>query len=164
MFAHRCYLINYSTGFAQFLRYNCGSVCTIYLLLSDGNHTTVLTHRCRVTHTCISKVSHPLFRYFCRLFGAKPSSKRMLTYCQLDPQGLTSVKFQTKFKCFHSIRNVVCKNGAIMSRLQCVKARNRVEYFMRASLIHANNEKPLRYFCLCRFILFYNQSFLGNRI
>ena len=29
----------------------------------------------------------------CRLFGAKPLSKPMLGYCQLDPREQTSVKF-----------------------------------------------------------------------
>ena len=29
----------------------------------------------------------------CRLFGAKPLSEPMLSYCQLDPKEQTSVKF-----------------------------------------------------------------------
>ena len=39
---------------------------------------------------------------FCRLFGAKPLSEPMLTFWQLDPWEETSVKFQSKFKYFHS--------------------------------------------------------------
>ena len=38
----------------------------------------------------------------CRLFGAKPLSKPMLGYCQLDHQEQTSVKFKMKYKTFHS--------------------------------------------------------------
>ena len=36
----------------------------------------------------------------CRLFGAKPLSKPMLGYCQLDPYEQTSVKFQSKYTTF----------------------------------------------------------------
>ena len=38
----------------------------------------------------------------CRLFGAKPLSKPMLGYCQLDPQEQTWVIFFIKSKTFHS--------------------------------------------------------------
>ena len=38
----------------------------------------------------------------CHLFGAKPLSKPMLGYCQLNPKQQTSVKFQSKYKTFHS--------------------------------------------------------------
>ena len=38
----------------------------------------------------------------CRLFGAKPVPEPMPTYCQLDPQEQTSVKFESKYKTFHS--------------------------------------------------------------
>ena len=38
----------------------------------------------------------------CHLFGAKPLSKPMLGYCQLDPLEQTSVKFSPKYKTFHS--------------------------------------------------------------
>ena len=38
----------------------------------------------------------------CRLDGAKPLSKPMLEYCQLDPKEQTSMKFQSEFKHFHS--------------------------------------------------------------
>ena len=38
----------------------------------------------------------------CRLFGAKPWSKLILVYCQLDAKEQTSVKFQSKYKTFHS--------------------------------------------------------------
>ena len=38
----------------------------------------------------------------CHLFSAKPLSKPMLSYYQLDPQEQTSVKFQSKYKPFHS--------------------------------------------------------------
>ena len=42
----------------------------------------------------------------CRLGGAKPLSKPMLTYCQLKPKEHISVKFYLKFGCFYS-RNCV---------------------------------------------------------
>ena len=38
----------------------------------------------------------------CPLFGAKPLSKPMLVYCQLDPWEQTSVKFQSTYKAFQS--------------------------------------------------------------
>ena len=38
----------------------------------------------------------------CRLFGAKPLSKPMLCYCQLDPFEQTSMKFESKYTFFHS--------------------------------------------------------------
>ena len=38
----------------------------------------------------------------CRLFGAKPLSKPMLGYCQLDSWEQTSVKFESENKTFHS--------------------------------------------------------------
>ena len=38
----------------------------------------------------------------CRLFSAKPLSKPMLPYYQLDPTEHISVKFYSKFKSFHS--------------------------------------------------------------
>ena len=38
----------------------------------------------------------------CRLFGAKSLPELMLTYCQLDPEEQTSVKFKSKYKTFHS--------------------------------------------------------------
>ena len=44
----------------------------------------------------------------CRLFGAKPLSKAMLSYCHLDPNEQTSVKCQLKYKNFHS-RNCIWK-------------------------------------------------------
>ena len=38
----------------------------------------------------------------CRLFGAKPLLEPMLAYCQLDPWEQISVKFESKYKTFHS--------------------------------------------------------------
>ena len=38
----------------------------------------------------------------CRLFGAKPLSKPMLGYCQLDSWEQVSVKFESEFYYFHS--------------------------------------------------------------
>ena len=38
----------------------------------------------------------------CRLFGAKPLSKPVLGYCQLDRKEQTSVKFESEFYHFHA--------------------------------------------------------------
>ena len=38
----------------------------------------------------------------CRLFGAKPFSKLMLVYCQLDSWEQISVKFESEYYHFHS--------------------------------------------------------------
>ena len=38
----------------------------------------------------------------CRLSGAKPLPESVLTYCQLDPWERTSMKFESKYKIFHS--------------------------------------------------------------
>ena len=38
----------------------------------------------------------------CRLFGAKPLSKPLLGYYQLDPKERTSLKLYSKYKTFHS--------------------------------------------------------------
>ena len=54
----------------------------------------------------------------CRLFDAKPLSKPMLGYGQLDPYEQTSVKFQSKYKTFHSwnaSEYIICKIAAILS-------------------------------------------------
>ena len=36
------------------------------------------------------------------LLGAKPLTKPKLTYCQLDPYERISMKFESKYKMFHS--------------------------------------------------------------
>ena len=38
----------------------------------------------------------------CRLFGAKPLPEPMLPYCRLDTREQTSMKFESKYKSFHS--------------------------------------------------------------
>ena len=59
----------------------------------------------------------------CHLFGAKPLSDPMLTYCQFDPQEYTSVKFESKYqtfvswKCFSKCR---LQNEGHLSRPPCV--------------------------------------------
>ena len=44
----------------------------------------------------------------CRLLGAKPLSKPMQDYCQLDPWEQTSVKFLSKYQTVHSLK-CICK-------------------------------------------------------
>ena len=54
----------------------------------------------------------------CRLFVAKPFSKPVLAYCQLDPGEQTPVKFESKYKTFHSQKayeNIVYEMAAILS-------------------------------------------------
>ena len=56
----------------------------------------------------------------CRLVGAKPLPDPMLTFCQLDPQEQTTVKFESKCKKKsideNAFENVVCEMAAILSR------------------------------------------------
>ena len=48
----------------------------------------------------------------CRLFGAKPLPEPMLPYCQLDLWEQTSVKFESKYKPFHSWKCTwICRFG-----------------------------------------------------
>ena len=58
-------------------------------------------------YASMNRVSIGLDR-ICRLTGAKPLSKPMLGYCQLDPQEQTSMKFSSKYKFFHS-RKIIWK-------------------------------------------------------
>ena len=54
-----------------------------------------------------------------RLFGAKPLSKPVLGYCQLDPEEQTSMKFyqNTNFVIHEKAsENIVCEMAAILSR------------------------------------------------
>ena len=55
----------------------------------------------------------------CRLFGAKPLSKPMLGFGQLDPKEQTSMKFDLKYQIFiheSTFENIICKMVAILSR------------------------------------------------
>ena len=55
----------------------------------------------------------------CRLLGAKPLTEPVLTYCQLDPQEQTSVKFESHYKTSiheNAFENVVCEMAAILSK------------------------------------------------
>ena len=47
----------------------------------------------------------------CSLFGTKPLSKQVLGYCQLDPKEQTSVKFESKYKTFHSRKCIWLKRS-----------------------------------------------------
>ena len=58
----------------------------------------------------------------CGLVGAKPLSKALLPYGQLDPKEHISVNFYSKGKSFHSWKyalNIVCEIAANVSRPQC---------------------------------------------
>ena len=55
----------------------------------------------------------------CRLFGAMPSSKPILSYCQLDPYEQTSMNFNQNATFFineNAYENIVCEMVAILSR------------------------------------------------
>ena len=55
----------------------------------------------------------------CCLIGAKPLSKPMLGYCQLDPYEQTSVKSNQNTKLFiheNAFENIVCRMTTILSR------------------------------------------------
>ena len=62
-----------------------------------------------------------------RLLGAKPLSKPVLGYCQLDPWEQTSVKFELKIFSFINIHEIlfkiVCEIAAIWFRERWVKYR-----------------------------------------
>ena len=77
-------------------------------------HCSLLTHLPLVPHICIDELGQHW-----RRTGDKPLSKPVLGYCQLDPSEQTSVKFESKFKTFHSrkcIWNIVCQMAVILSR------------------------------------------------
>ena len=60
----------------------------------------------------------------CHLFDAKPLSKPMLDYCQLNTWEQTSVKFDQNTKLFiheNASETVICEIAAILSRGRCVK-------------------------------------------
>ena len=46
----------------------------------------------------------------CRIFGTKPLSKAMLTYCQLDSNEQTSMKVEARYKPFHSRKCMIWKH------------------------------------------------------
>ena len=52
----------------------------------------------------------------CRLFGAKPLSKPILDYCQLDPKEQISVKFKVNTFMKHASENIVCETADILPR------------------------------------------------
>ena len=55
----------------------------------------------------------------CRLFGAKPLPKPMLTNCEMDPYKLTLVKCISEYKFFideNAFENIVCEMAAILYR------------------------------------------------
>ena len=59
----------------------------------------------------------------CRLIGAKPLSKPMLGFCQLEPQEQISVKFESKYKTFHLWKNI--QKCRILSRGSWVNLKNK---------------------------------------
>ena len=94
--------------------------------------TSVPIHTCFIRATRINKVmlnlSPPMPHYCvsesgqhslaCRLYGAKPLSKPMLGYCQLDPRNKPRWNFNQNTKVFlnkNAPKYIVCGRVAIMS-------------------------------------------------
>ena len=61
-----------------------------------NSSTPSAAYMCRWTESALVQVMA------CRLFGAKPLPEPMFTFCQLDHQEHTSVKFESKYKTFNS--------------------------------------------------------------
>ena len=60
----------------------------------------------------------------CCLFGTKPLSEPMLSFCQLDPRNILQWNFIQNSKVFiqgDALEHVDCEMVAILSRPQCVK-------------------------------------------
>ena len=60
----------------------------------------------------------------CRLFGAKPLPKPMLTYCEFHMFQWASNKNEIILIQENAFKNVVCKMAAILFRPQCIKFIN----------------------------------------
>ena len=85
----------------------------------------------------------------CRLFGDKPLSKPMLSYCQLDPYEQTSLKFQSKYTHFHSRKCISSPSLQLHSPLFFSYTFTVVQdntdqhwYFLRYSLCKEYHERP----------------------
>ena len=104
-----------SIGIHTFSLQKCLWKCRLRNGVHFVSSVNVLTHRGRMTHICENNSSPPSATYMrqwtrsalvqdmaCHLFGAKPSPKPMLTYGLLDSREQTSVKFESKYKKFHS--------------------------------------------------------------
>ena len=63
----------------------------------DCPSTSKLTHLPLVLHVCVIE---QVMAY--RLLGTKPLPEPMLACCKLDPEEGISVKFESKYKTFHS--------------------------------------------------------------
>ena len=63
----------------------------------------------------------------CRLFGAKPLSEPIMTYCQFKRKEHISVKYYLKFKMFHWIKCIWNwrEMASNLSELLCVKLQSR---------------------------------------
>ena len=73
---------------------NCALECASFFLYIK-THLSLVLHRQYIGLALVQIMA------YC-LFGPKPSSKPMLSNCQLDPYEQTSVKFQSKYRTIHS--------------------------------------------------------------
>ena len=64
----------------------------------------------------------------CRLFSAKPLSKPMMGYCQLNSQEQTLVKFQSKHE--NIFENILCEKAAILCRGRWVNLNEDVLWYI----------------------------------
>ena len=76
----------------------------------------------------------------CRLYGAKPLPEPMLTYSRLDTYKQISVKFESKYKTFHSWKctsNVRLRNGGHFCPERCVKSKRppRQQAWLQSALV-----------------------------
>ena len=82
----------------------------------------------------------------CRLFGAKPLSKPVLGYCQLNPQEQILVKFYKNKKLFsrkNASKNIVCEIAAILSRGEWVKTATSFDTRTQQTTIKTNRSDVL---------------------
>ena len=83
----------------------------------------------------------------CRLLGAKPLSKPMLRYCQLDPREETSVKYLSKYKAFQNApQNIGYEMAAILSRAGYeLKAALSVAERIAMSSVRSNHDDVIKW-------------------
>ena len=68
----------------------------------------------------------------CHLFGTKPLSEPMMTYCQLDPKENISMNYYLKFKVFiqqNAFENIIWEMADILFQSQCVNKKYFCNHF-----------------------------------
>ena len=83
-----------------------------------GAWVIILTHLLLVQNICVGELGQHWFRWWLGTEQALPVP--MLTYCQLDRQEETLVRYESEYQTFHSwnvSENVICEMAVILSRL-----------------------------------------------